>query len=126
MRWIRYTAKGNTAPAYGILEGDRIIEVAGTPFGAFDKTQRTHKLGDVRIELPVVPPTFYAVGFNYTDHIMKVAARTGQSPNLPTQPDGPLEAYTNFMATSAGEHYNDLGDKALEAAILSAIAAMKP
>ena len=40
--------------------------------------------------------------------------------------DEPLAAYTNFMATSAGEHYNDLSDKALEAAILGAIAAMKP
>jgi 2-keto-4-pentenoate hydratase/2-oxohepta-3-ene-1,7-dioic acid hydratase in catechol pathway len=41
----------------------------------------------VKIEVPVIPPTFYCVGFNYTDHIMKVAARTGQKPDLPTQPD---------------------------------------
>ncbi len=30
MRWIRFTADGKTA--YGILEGERIVEVAGDPF----------------------------------------------------------------------------------------------
>ena len=100
MRWIRFTAKGSTGAdaAYGILEGDKIIEVAGSPFASFDKTARTHKLGDVKIELPVVPPTFYAVGFNYTEHIMKVAARTGQPPNLPTQPDVGYRANNSLIA----------------------------
>ena len=41
-------------------------------------------------------------------------------------PDDLLAAYASFMASSAGEHYNDLGDKALEAAVLAAIAAIKP
>ncbi len=85
MRWIRYTAAGRTA--YGILEGDRIVEVSGSPFGEHSRTTTRHALADVKIELPVVPPTFYAVGFNYTEHIMKVAARTGQPPSIPTQPD---------------------------------------
>ena len=71
MRWIRFTpragATGGGNTAYGILEGDRIVEVAGTPFASYDKLARTHQLGDVKIELPVVPPTFYAVGFNYFD-----------------------------------------------------------
>jgi len=86
MRWIRYSA-GQATPAYGILEGDAIREVRGTPFGDHERTGISHKLADVKIELPVVPPTFYAVGFNYTDHIKKIAARTGVSPDLPTQPD---------------------------------------
>lgn len=43
-----------------------------------------------------------------------------------TLPDDVLAAYAGFMATSAGEHYTDLGSRAFEAAILSAISAMKP
>ena len=31
MRWIRFTHAGGTA--YGLLEGERIAEVAGSPFG---------------------------------------------------------------------------------------------
>ena len=97
MRWIRYSNANNQA-AYGILEADKIIEVHGTPFGSTERTGKTHLLGDVKIELPVVPPTFYAVGFNYTDHIKKVAARTGTSPDIPTQPDVGYRANNGLIA----------------------------
>ena len=96
MRWIRYSTARNTA--YGILEGDNIIEVRGTPFGSTERTGKTHLLGDVKVELPVVPPTFYAVGFNYTDHIKKVAARTGVAPDIPTQPDVGYRANNGLIA----------------------------
>ena len=32
MRWINYTAPGEAAGAYGLVEDDRIREVRGTPF----------------------------------------------------------------------------------------------
>lgn len=41
-------------------------------------------------------------------------------------PDEALAAYGNFMASAAGDHYIDIGEKAFEAAILSAISALKP
>src|SRR5262245_31549329 len=85
MRWIRYSLQGRTA--YGILEGERIVEVAGDPFGGFERTNRIHDLQGVRIELPVVPPTFYCVGLNYAAHIREAAAKVGIPPNLPKQPD---------------------------------------
>jgi 2-keto-4-pentenoate hydratase/2-oxohepta-3-ene-1,7-dioic acid hydratase in catechol pathway len=87
MRWIRFSSPLGSAPRYGLLEGERIAEVTGSPFGAYERSGRSHALADVKIEIPVIPPTFYCVGFNYTDHIMKVAARTGMRPDLPTQPD---------------------------------------
>ncbi len=98
MRWIRYTTPANPTPAYGILEGDTIREVAGTPFASFEHTAKTHKLADVKIEIPVVPPTFYAVGFNYTDHIYKVAARTGNPVDLPPHPDVGYRANNSLIA----------------------------
>ncbi len=101
MRWIRFTAKGMKAPAFGILDGDRITEVDGTPFGEHTRTARTHALPDVKIEIPFEPKTFYAVGFNYTDHIMKVSARTGQAPSIPTQPD--VGYRTNAALIAQGE-----------------------
>ena len=96
MRWIRYTAAATTA--YGVLEGETIREVRGTPFSDHERTGKTHKLADVKIELPVVPPTFYGVGFNYTDHIKKVAARTGNPPDIPTQPDVGYRANNGLIA----------------------------
>ena len=96
MRWIRYTSAGTTG--FGILEGDKLLEVRGTPFTTTEKTGRTHKIADVKIELPVIPPTFYAVGFNYTDHIMKVSKRTGVEPSIPTQPDVGYRANNGLIA----------------------------
>ena len=52
MRWIRFTAEGRTA--YGILEGDRIAEVAGDPFRGYEATPRRHDLASVKIEVPKV------------------------------------------------------------------------
>jgi 2-keto-4-pentenoate hydratase/2-oxohepta-3-ene-1,7-dioic acid hydratase in catechol pathway len=67
MRWIRFTRDATTA--YGILEGDRITEVTGSPFASYERTQRRHDLRDVKIEVPVIPGTFYAAGLNYTAHL---------------------------------------------------------
>jgi 2-keto-4-pentenoate hydratase/2-oxohepta-3-ene-1,7-dioic acid hydratase in catechol pathway len=96
MRWIRYTAADTTA--YGILEGDVIREVVGDPFDGYTETATTHALGDVKIGLPVVPKTFYAVGFNYPAHVREIAAKQGVEPNLPTQPDVGYRANNSLIA----------------------------
>ncbi len=96
MRWIRYTAAGTTA--YGILENDTITEVTGDPFKGYETTATTHALGDVKIELPLVPKTFYAVGFNYPEHVREIAAKQGVEPNLPKQPDVGYRANNSLIA----------------------------
>jgi len=85
MRWIRFTAEGRTA--YGTLEGDRVLEVEGDPFAGYRRTSRTHRLGDVRLEVPVIPGTFYCAGLNYTAHIREMAAKRNVEPDIPKKPD---------------------------------------
>jgi 2-keto-4-pentenoate hydratase/2-oxohepta-3-ene-1,7-dioic acid hydratase in catechol pathway len=85
MRWIRYSQQGTTA--YGILEGDRIAAVLGDPFTGYERTARRLDLNAVKIEVPVIPPTFYCVGLNYAQHIRAVAASRGVEAELPRQPD---------------------------------------
>ena len=63
MRWLRFTADDQSS--WGIVEGDRVIAVSGDPFGEWQRMPRTHSLTDVKIELPLVPRTFYCVGLNY-------------------------------------------------------------
>ena len=96
MRWIRFSQQGRTA--YGILEGDRIAEVSGDPFAGWERTARKHDLAAVKIEVPVVPPTFYCVGLNYAEHIREVAAKQGIKANLPTQPDVGYRAVNALIA----------------------------
>jgi 2-keto-4-pentenoate hydratase/2-oxohepta-3-ene-1,7-dioic acid hydratase in catechol pathway len=85
MRWIRFTAEGRTA--YGMVEGDEIAEVTGDPFGGYQRTSRRHALAAVKIEVPVIPRTFYCAGLNYGAHVIEQAQKRGVAPEFPTQPD---------------------------------------
>jgi 2-keto-4-pentenoate hydratase/2-oxohepta-3-ene-1,7-dioic acid hydratase in catechol pathway len=96
MRWIRYTAKGRTG--YGILEGDRIREVRGDPFDGHEPTGRVQALDTVKIEVPVVPRTFYCAGLNYVEHVKEQAAKRGETPNIPTKPDMGYRAANALIA----------------------------
>jgi 2-keto-4-pentenoate hydratase/2-oxohepta-3-ene-1,7-dioic acid hydratase in catechol pathway len=96
MRWIRYSHQGRTS--YGILEGDRIAEVLGDPFGGYERTKVVRELASVKIEVPVIPPTFYCVGLYYAEHIREVAAKQGIKANLPEQPDVGYRANNALIA----------------------------
>ena len=85
MKWCRF--KSGDRVAYGIIEDDAVVEVAGSPFDSYSKTAKTHALGSVKLEVPVIPPTFYAAGINYPEHITWAAEKVGTPPNLPTKAD---------------------------------------
>ena len=81
MRWAKYTAAGRTS--WGLIEGDSIAEVSGDPFGEWRKGSATHKLASVKLELPLVPRTFYCAGLNYEKHVREAANKRGEIPNIP-------------------------------------------
>jgi 2-keto-4-pentenoate hydratase/2-oxohepta-3-ene-1,7-dioic acid hydratase in catechol pathway len=96
MRWLRFSLSGRTA--YGIVEGDKVTEVSGDPFSDWEKTAQVHRFSDVKVEVPVFPKTFYAVGLNYPQHVREVAAKRGVEPNLPDKPDVGYRANTGLIA----------------------------
>ena len=81
MRWIRYERNGGIS--HGLLSGSEIEEVSGTPFGEYAKTGARYPLDSVRLLVPVVPPTFYAAGLNYVEHIKA----HGGGRSIPEKPD---------------------------------------
>jgi len=85
MRWLRFTSEGRTS--YGIVEGEQVAEVTGDPFAGYERTGRVHPLSAVKIEVPLIPRTFYCAGLNYTAHIKENAAAIGATPDLPKKPD---------------------------------------
>ena len=85
MRWIRYEADGKAS--YGILEGDRVEEVSGTPFDTYTRSGQSRPFDSVKLLPPVIPATFYAAGINYAAHVRWAAAKLGMQPNIPTQAD---------------------------------------
>lgn len=96
MRWIRFTAQGRTA--YGVLEGERIVEVIGDPFGGYERTELVHALDAVKIEVPLVPRTFYCAGLNYTAHVIEQAEKQGVKPEFPAKPDIGYRAVNALIA----------------------------
>lgn len=96
MRLMKFSTQGREA--YGIVEGDRVVEIAGDLFGDHERTNRTHALKDVKIEVPLIPRTFYCAGLNYTAHIKENAAKIGASPNIPTRPEIGYRAVNALIA----------------------------
>ena len=72
--------------------------MTGTPFGSYQRNGRRHKLDSVKFEIPIEPKTFYAVGFNYPDHVIKISRQQGIEPNLPKQPDVGYRANNSLIA----------------------------
>ena len=83
MRWIRYHRDGMAR--YGIVEGDEVREVEGTPFDAVAPvpTSRRYPLAGLRLLPPVIPPTFYAAGVNYRKHLASAFERRGEAYQAP-------------------------------------------
>ena len=85
MRWARYISDGKTF--YGIYEDEEIYEVRGSPFEGYTLSNIKHKISDVKLLAPVIPPTFYAAGINYERHIREAAEILGRDPILPEKAD---------------------------------------
>jgi 2-keto-4-pentenoate hydratase/2-oxohepta-3-ene-1,7-dioic acid hydratase in catechol pathway len=54
---------------YGVVEGDKIREIAGDPFGAWKPTECVHSLADVRVLVPTEPSQVIAMAGNYRSHL---------------------------------------------------------
>ena len=61
-------SRRGSATSYGILEGDSITEMRGDLFSGKPGSTK-HKLADVKLLTPCVPPKVLAVGLNYKSHI---------------------------------------------------------
>ena len=96
MRWIRYHREGR--PAFGIVRGEDVEEVAGSPLDSYTPTGKRYPLQSVKLLVPVVPPTFYAAGLNYVQHIKDQAASRGEAPKIPEKPDVGYRAVNALIA----------------------------
>lgn len=82
MKWVRY--EHHDTIRHGILEGTLIAEVEGALFDPPRKTGRSIELRDVRLLVPVMPGTFYCVGYNYAEHANEFNTKARK---IPTRPD---------------------------------------
>lgn len=66
-RYLRFQVGPTTA--YGVLEGDRVRQLAGDLFGSFTKTDQTYALSEVTVLPPTVPSKVLALAGNYRSHL---------------------------------------------------------
>src|SRR3954470_13538176 len=85
MKWCRYSHQG--AIFFGQIKDDSVIRVDGTPWGDHKVTGEIVPLKSLKLELPVIPSTFFCVGVNYRDHVERMAAKRGTKPSYPPRPD---------------------------------------
>jgi 2-keto-4-pentenoate hydratase/2-oxohepta-3-ene-1,7-dioic acid hydratase in catechol pathway len=85
MRFARFQQGANEI--YGLVEGDRIFALQGTPFGDWSRIGAGLPLSAVKLLIPVVPQNFYAVGLNYAGHIVQRARTLNIEPQLPSRPE---------------------------------------
>ena len=63
----RYLAHGQVS--YGAVEGDSVQQLSASPFEDFTVTDHTHKISEVQLLAPCVPPKILAIGLNYSSHL---------------------------------------------------------
>ena len=67
MKIVRYQADGKAS--YGVLEGNTVKQMAGSPFKRGRLTGKTHPLASVKLLAPCEPTKILAIGLNYSSHL---------------------------------------------------------
>src|SRR5213594_277359 len=97
MKWGRFQSGRTTA--YGISDDTTVTEVTGNPFESYTKTATIAQLSRVKLLVPVIPPTFYAAGVNYREHVTEMAHRRGVKPEFPPAADVGYRANNALIPT---------------------------
>src|ERR1041385_7085743 len=98
MLWCRFQRDAPVPP--GVVEGNAGIAVDGDPVGRHRRTSTRHKLNDVKLLVPVVPPTFYAIGSNYRTHVIERSKAKGlKEPKFYDRPRVGYRANSALIAT---------------------------
>src|SRR6201989_700799 len=69
MLWCRFEKDGRAS--FGVVEGETVVAVEGDPFSQHRRTEQKLPLASVKLRVPVMPPTFYAIGSNYKNHVIE-------------------------------------------------------
>ncbi len=96
MKWCRFQ-RGEQI-SYGLMEDGKVTEVLGTPFETHSVGPTSYALNEVKLLVPVNPPTVYAAGINYPEHVTWAAQKLGREPNIPKKADVGYRAVNALIA----------------------------
>ena len=85
MRIVRFEIKGRTG--YGILEGEKISVLWGTPYDGLENTTgEVMSLPEVTLLAPCLPSKIVALGLNYRDHAAEIGHPLPEEPLIFMKP----------------------------------------
>ncbi len=85
MRIIRYQVK-DESPRYGWLHEDKIGEIEGDLFGAYQRKEAKTPLADVKLLAPCWPTKIVCVGRNYVEHAKELGNEVPKIPLIFLKP----------------------------------------
>src|SRR5919109_1943429 len=90
MKICRYVPR-NTAsapsPRYGLIEGEKVIEISGLPWGQCTRGAQFLRFADVRLLGPVEPSKIVCVGRNYAAHAAEMGNEIPKEPLIFLKPN---------------------------------------
>ena len=97
MKIVRFIADKKTE--YGILEGEQVQSLDGSPFEPIKTLDKYHKLSEVKLLAPCLPTKVVAIGLNYYSHAKEVNQPVPQEPMMFYKPStsviGPEDKIVN-------------------------------
>lgn len=109
---MRDTHSPDSAPRYGVIEGENIAEISGPPWGQWSRGSRSARFSDVRLLAPVEPSKIVCVGRNYAAHAAELGNEVPKEPLLFLKPPssiiGPEEAIVLTKYSQRVEHEGEL------------------
>jgi 2-keto-4-pentenoate hydratase/2-oxohepta-3-ene-1,7-dioic acid hydratase in catechol pathway len=85
MKFGRFDRQGRIF--FGIVTGDTVTELDGSPFDSYRETAKQHRLAELKTLVPCIPYNFYCAGLNYQAHLDWANQRKGTNTRPPAKAD---------------------------------------
>ena len=91
MKIARFRSNGRTA--FGVVQGDEVVEIRGSIYTRFRLTDNKHPLQDVKLLPPTEPTEIWCPGLNFANHLEFAAGVLGdENPTVPQHPEPWIKA----------------------------------
>ncbi|MFM1994479.1 MAG: hypothetical protein RL537_1168 [Actinomycetota bacterium] len=90
MRLARFSLDGHVLN--GLVESDRIFQLAGSFFDSVEKTGQSFALSEVKLLTPVEPSKIICIGLNFQDHAAEIGQSAQEEPLMFFKPPSSLVA----------------------------------
>jgi len=86
LKFTRFEDKKDKKLRWGLVAGDHIDVISGSPFDKWEKTDESFKVYDVRMVTPCDPSKIICTGLNYKDHAKELKMEVPDEPILFMKP----------------------------------------